>query len=531
MKKILIAALFASPMAFAQTLPAPTFSGLTITGAFSAPGLVKPTDHAAQAANTILANATSSMASPTAVAVPGCSSALGWASGTGFTCNAAINAATLSGKVTIASTGQFYQNLGAIVNRVNDRVFIGAATAQDGTLAGVQDYVSQNIPQGPVTAISQTASYSTQGSVGLIAASRSSDAPNAGTEGSIGVMGVAINDATGANQQVGFAGYFEAQQKTGAGFTAAIENDTANQSGVVSQITPYSFFAGQPIVNLWTAAGGNRSGVSNSSAAMAVLANGASFDKGIVFQSGAISSNEAIALASGQTISWWGNGSTPTGAISSTQATGTAGIVLTDSGVAIGNIPSPAFTGGLFVNTVPSAANYVAISPEPTGFSPQIASAGADANSGLVLNGKGTGGAILQGITSGATVPAGYVGQLLVNSASGVSLTNGSAANLTTVNLTPGSWDLQCNAEFVPASSTTVAQIAAGVGTTSQSLGSVGQMTYLQASFSTGAIQYITTPTYRVTVSGNTTAYCVGFSVFGASTMAGNGYIRATRTN
>lgn len=55
---------------------------------------------AQQAANTVLANATGSTANVTAFSMPGCgtsSSALQWASGSGFACNSAINAATLGG--------------------------------------------------------------------------------------------------------------------------------------------------------------------------------------------------------------------------------------------------------------------------------------------------------------------------------------------------------------------------------------------------------------------------------------------------
>lgn len=62
---------------------------------------------AAIAANTVLANATGSSASPTAFAMPSCTgatNALGYTSGTGIICNSAINAATLGG-ATFAAPG------------------------------------------------------------------------------------------------------------------------------------------------------------------------------------------------------------------------------------------------------------------------------------------------------------------------------------------------------------------------------------------------------------------------------------------
>lgn len=117
MKKILIAlfALTASVAFGATTLPVqllnPTGStggqAIISTGASSAPawGNVSGAALAAQAANTVLANVTASSASPTAVAMPSCStssSALDYTAGAGWGCNTAINAATL-GSATFAS--------------------------------------------------------------------------------------------------------------------------------------------------------------------------------------------------------------------------------------------------------------------------------------------------------------------------------------------------------------------------------------------------------------------------------------------
>ncbi|CAB3731305.1 hypothetical protein [Paraburkholderia rhynchosiae] len=91
--------------------PAGSTSGQVVlsNGPVTAPGWgnVGATSLAAQAANTVVANATASSASPTAFAMPSCStsaSALDWTSGTGFTCNTSINAATLGGS-TFASPG------------------------------------------------------------------------------------------------------------------------------------------------------------------------------------------------------------------------------------------------------------------------------------------------------------------------------------------------------------------------------------------------------------------------------------------
>lgn len=101
MKRILTAALLAlSSSVFAATLnpiqllnPAGSTSGQAIvsTGASTAPvwGNTTASGLVAQAANTVVANATGSTAAPTAFVMPSCSasnSALQWANGTGFIC-------------------------------------------------------------------------------------------------------------------------------------------------------------------------------------------------------------------------------------------------------------------------------------------------------------------------------------------------------------------------------------------------------------------------------------------------------------
>jgi hypothetical protein len=79
----------------------PTIASPTITGAFTATGLVTT-------ANTVLANATGSTASPTAFVVPSCStsnSALQWTSGSGITCNSNITS-IISGSAQVSLTTQ-----------------------------------------------------------------------------------------------------------------------------------------------------------------------------------------------------------------------------------------------------------------------------------------------------------------------------------------------------------------------------------------------------------------------------------------
>src|SRR5271157_1019586 len=82
-------------------------SGITVSTSLTATGLVTLSDLATQATNTVLVNATSGTASPTAQSVGSCSAAadaLIWTTNTGFGCNTTINAATLGG-ATFAAPG------------------------------------------------------------------------------------------------------------------------------------------------------------------------------------------------------------------------------------------------------------------------------------------------------------------------------------------------------------------------------------------------------------------------------------------
>jgi hypothetical protein len=117
MKRLLAAALLAiSSLAFATTYvpiqllnPAGSTTGQVIVfnGSNWAPGSVPVGGLAAMAANTVVANATSSSATPTALAMPStcASGSLQWTSGTGFVCSTAISATTLaaSGGTTLSN--------------------------------------------------------------------------------------------------------------------------------------------------------------------------------------------------------------------------------------------------------------------------------------------------------------------------------------------------------------------------------------------------------------------------------------------
>lgn len=127
LKRIFLAALWLPLAALAQSYPSPHFNNITsdgtaaltnatVSGSFSVTGGVALTGLAPQAANTIVGNATSSSASPTAITVTGCNGAaqaLQWTNGSGFQCNSSVatsgansNITSLTGLTTPVTTAQ-----------------------------------------------------------------------------------------------------------------------------------------------------------------------------------------------------------------------------------------------------------------------------------------------------------------------------------------------------------------------------------------------------------------------------------------
>jgi hypothetical protein len=129
MKRLFTAALalLIAASAFGQSYPSPTYNNLTVqgtatvnnaifNGTFTATGKIGLANLASQAANTLVGNATGSIASPTAITVTGCNGAaqaLQWTNGTGFGCNSGIatsganaNITSLTGLTTPLSVGQ-----------------------------------------------------------------------------------------------------------------------------------------------------------------------------------------------------------------------------------------------------------------------------------------------------------------------------------------------------------------------------------------------------------------------------------------
>ncbi len=100
----------------------PSISDLTVTSSLTATGLVGLPALATQATNTVVGNATSGSASPTALAMTSCStsaSAVKWTTNTGFGCNTAINAATVTNSGSVVTAVYTGTNSFAAIQMLN----------------------------------------------------------------------------------------------------------------------------------------------------------------------------------------------------------------------------------------------------------------------------------------------------------------------------------------------------------------------------------------------------------------------------
>lgn len=131
---------------------------------------------------------------------------------------------------------------------------------------------------------------------------------------------------------------------------------------------------------------------------------------------------------------------------------------------------------------------------------------------------------------NGTYASAGHIGEYLSNQTTVVSLTNGIAANITTLSLTPGDWDVEGIVQFNPAGTTVLFGQAASVSTASATVGAFGSLVSINLSAgTTGVGSALTLPKTRVNVSVATTVYAVATGSFTTSTCTASAFLRARR--
>jgi hypothetical protein len=126
---------------------------------------------------------------------------------------------------------------------------------------------------------------------------------------------------------------------------------------------------------------------------------------------------------------------------------------------------------------------------------------------------------------------AGFVGEILTGTSSGLSLVSNTAQAPASVSLTAGTWDIQASVRYNIAAGCTVTAAAATASNASTGGLSLSQST-LQSGISatsTIGVIYVNSPVLRVNISTTTTHYANSFATFSGGTCTADGFIRATR--
>jgi hypothetical protein len=304
-------------------------------------------------------------------------------------------------------TGHFYQDQGGHINRMADRLFVGAAVVNDGHASPTtMDWLSYYVSWSVLT--STFASLSHVGGIGVIGASQNAD--RAGLEigsyypAAIGVAGWGINNDSTATNSV-WAMYAEGRrEQPGNSATFTLESEIMNLTGAMPAATPYSMIPTGLTAGLWLGSGGGASNYGQTAyaatMAIGILNNEGTFQSGIVFGKDALTGGngtvgtfgEAIAMATGHNIRWYHPDGTAGPFIRSSDATPhQVGILFQAGAILLGN--SPDLNTGLAVQVVPvqNGVNIIDLVGSVAGSPPTIGVGGSDADIDLYLAPKGAG--------------------------------------------------------------------------------------------------------------------------------------------
>lgn len=133
--------------------------------------------------------------------------------------------------------------------------------------------------------------------------------------------------------------------------------------------------------------------------------------------------------------------------------------------------------------------------------------------------------------TSGVSAMGGQIVTAAVAAGSAVALTTNVTANITSISLTAGDWDVTGIVQYTPAATTSITQLTQGASSTSATLGAQGSFSKFvtAANILTAVDPAWNLPTVRFSLTVTTTVYLVANATFTASTLAGYGTIRANR--
>jgi hypothetical protein len=145
--------------------------------------------------------------------------------------------------------------------------------------------------------------------------------------------------------------------------------------------------------------------------------------------------------------------------------------------------------------------------------------------------------AALEGTAANDNAAAGQIGEVIssqVLEGSAVALTTSVVANITSISLTPGDWDVRGHVSFVSAATTSVTRVIGGISETTAARDVVGMNTETGSVFAAvvpGAINAFKLPVgpTRKSLATTTTIYLVALGTFTVDTMSAYGSIVARR--
>ena len=208
-------------------------------------------------------------------------------------------------------------NVGNVGFPINDTSRLsGHIFAYDnGALIGVRvgsssPWLEKNI-RANSEGLAEFVSLSRNGGIGALFSSRSSDNPTPNMQ-TIGMSAFGVNDNI-ASPEPGWAAYLESVRYAGAGPSFGVEIDFVNLGNTYA-LDPYTPFGSYdatmaPTSSIWLSCGGGDSGLASASnpisAVITILPNSKKFNRGIIFRSDSITTNEAIVVPTGYQISWY----------------------------------------------------------------------------------------------------------------------------------------------------------------------------------------------------------------------------------
>jgi hypothetical protein len=580
MKKLFGAAIaLIASVAFGATLtpiqllnPAGSTSGQVIlsSGPSSAPswGGISLSGLGAIAANTVVANATSASAVPSAFSMPSCSSsssALQWTSNTGFTCygnSASLTGSTFTGAVLLGySTPIFTLNDTSGTNYTQINLSASGVTGWDvGANSSGGNFYIGRFTSGTFTDSPLLISRST----GLVTI-----ADGATFTGHVNVTysgaSLFINDSSGTNQY----GFGYQSNGTPVWATWAAGGTTGNWvlqryvSGSpqdnpisVSNTTGLVTFADgiTGAIGATTASTGAFTTLSASSSA--TVNTGAATS---ILYLNANAGQEKATLAQSAASNRWAWGSDNSSESGSNAGSNWFAARFNDSGVFIDNpiyvtrsSGIVTFADGITANGTNSIAGYAPLASAALTGTPTAPTASTGTSTTQIATtqfvnneiGGGVAAASFTTLTASAAITpsqsagivgtttsnnanAGSVGEYVSSTSSLTSISTATPTNITSISLSAGDWDVTGTVCINPTASIT--QLVAGVSTTSATLPSAPNISSVNATSTSGAGFCLPVMTTRETLSATTTIYLVANTQFSSGTAQSIGILRARR--